>query len=221
MKDLPNLLNSSHMICKSKTGSAATWTLFFAFLGAFLFCGCHSYIPNRLPDNIAAVETSAQLGEGDVIQINFPGATNLNTKQKVRRDGTINLPLKGDVKAAQKTLAELQKEISKIYEPDLQTQQVDVSLESSAVPVYVTGCVLRPGKILTDRPLTALEAIMEAGGFDQTRANLRKVTIVRYLNGKRIGYRIDLEPALKGRDNKDIPLQPNDIIFVPEKLQLF
>jgi polysaccharide export outer membrane protein len=219
MKHLLTSLNSA--VNQLNNSGNLLKTAVSAFLLAFVLCACHTTVPNRLPDDLSAPGTSAQLGEGDVIQITFPGATNLNTKQKILRDGTINLPLKGVIKATQKTLGDLQKEVSKIYEPDLQFQEVNVSLESSAVPVYVTGCVLRPGKILTDRPLTALEAIMEAGGFDQARANLHKVTIVRYVDGKRIGYMIDLGPALKGGDNKDTLLLPNDIVFVPEKLQLF
>jgi len=40
------------------------------------------------------------------------------------------------------------------------------------------------GKIMSDRPITALEAIMEAGGFDYTKANLKAVTVIRTENGQ-------------------------------------
>ena len=192
----------------------------FVLCAMCIFTGCRTS-SIELPNDLAASAQSPTLAEGDILQISFIGATNLNSKQRIRRDGTVDLPLIGDIKAAQKTLGELQTEVSNLYKPHLQSQDVTVSLESSAVPVYVTGAVLRPGKIVTDRQLTALEAIMEAGGFDQQRANLRKVVVVRYIDGKRVGSVIDLQGAIKGGKSSDAVLQPNDIIFVPEKLQVF
>lgn len=186
-----------------------------------LLTGCQTMDPYRLPELPEPPAVSGLLSEGDVIQITFPVATNLNTSQVIRRDGTINLPLVGDIPAAKKTLEELQKEVAKAYGDQLQSQGVNVALRSSAIPLYVTGAVLRPGKLVSDRPLTVLEAIMEAGGFDQGRANLRKVIVIRYVDGKRVGTVTDLRSSLKGGKSTDTLLQPNDIVFVPEKLQLF
>lgn len=170
---------------------------------------------------LPSLGTTSALSEGDVVEITFPGATNLNTKEKIRKDGTMSIPLIGDIKAAQKTLEDLQKEISEIYKTHLQNGEVHVSLDSSAVPVYVTGAVLRPGKIVTDRRLTALEAIMEAGGFIQERANLRKVMVIRQVDGKRVSTPLNLENCIKGGECNDSLLQPNDMVFVPERVQIF
>jgi polysaccharide export outer membrane protein len=161
------------------------------------------------------------LTEGDIVEITFPGATNLNTREKIRPDGTISLPLAGDLKVAKKTLEDLQKEVSEIYLKHLQNGEVHVSLDSSAVPIYVTGAVLRPGKIVTDRQLTALEAIMEAGGFIQEKANLKKVMVIRQVEGKRVSTAVNLESCVKGGACNDSILQPNDMIYVPEKVQIF
>lgn len=195
-------------------------TLLAILFFVLLFSACRSFNPDQLPE-VPVPATSSLLNEGDMLQITFPGATNLNTNQKIRRDGTINLPLIGDTKAAEKTLAEFQAEVAKAYESQLQSQEVNVSLYASVIPYYVTGSVLRSGKITSDRPLTVLEAIMEAGGFVQGRANLRKILVIRSVDGKRSGTVIDLGSALKGGKSVDTILQPNDIIFVPEKLQLF
>src|SRR5262249_29795347 len=96
---------------------------------------------------------SLVLREGDTIRILFPGAPNLNVVQPIRRDGKISLSLVGEVQAAGKTPKVLEKELVELYGPQLQDKEVTVSLESSVFPVYITGAVLRPGTILSDRPL--------------------------------------------------------------------
>ena len=115
--------------------------------------------------------------EGDMLRITFPGAPNLNTLPlMVRRDGKITLPLVGEVTAVGKTALGFQKELTNLFSSQLVMKDVNVNIESSVYTVYVTGAVLRAGKVDTSRPITALEAIMEAGGFDNSRANLKEVT---------------------------------------------
>lgn len=187
--------------------------------------GCET-TPKTTPyashDEPMAVDPASQvLREGDAVRIAFPGAPNLNTVQQVRRDGRITLPLVGEFKAAGLTSPEMEKEMLKLYGPQLQTKEVSVSIEASAFPIYVTGAVLRPGKILSDRPITALEAIMEAGGFDQNRANMKAVTVIRNENGTTRNYVIDLKKIMDGVETEQFSLQPQDIIVVKERFQWF
>ncbi len=105
--------------------------------------------------------------------------------------------------------------------PQLQTKEVTVTLESSAFSVYVTGSVLRPGKVVSDRPLTALEAIMEAGGCDYNKANLKAVTVLRQENGQQHHYKLNLKGMIKGEPVEPFKLKPSDIIYVPEKFTWF
>jgi len=161
------------------------------------------------------------LHEGDVVRISFPGAPNLNTIQQIRRDGKINLPLLGEFKAAGLAPSEMEKQLIELYGPQLQVKEVTVTMESSSFPVYVTGAVLRPGKIMSDRPISALEAIIEAGGFDYTRANLKSVRVIRHDNGRTEYHRLNLKRALQGQQSEPFKLKPFDIIYVPERFSLF
>ena len=161
------------------------------------------------------------LREGDSVRVSFPGAPNLNTIAPIRRDGMITLQLIGEFKAAGLTPSQLEQELVKLYGPHLQTKEVLVAVESSAFPVYITGAVLRPGKIMSDRPITALEAIMEAGGFDYTKANLKAVTVIRTENGKTEHHKLNLKPVLQGQGTEQFNLKPFDIIYVPEKFNWF
>ena len=162
------------------------------------------------------------LREGDVIKISVPSAPNLDTVQTIRRDGRIALALLGEVQAAGLKPSEFQDELVKLYAPQLVSKEVIVSVVSSSFPTFVSGAVLRPGKIVSDHPLTALEAIMEAGGPDYAKANLKAVVIIRQEAGGRTqNYTLNLKLVLEGKQNKPFYLKPADIVYVPEGFNLF
>jgi polysaccharide export outer membrane protein len=162
------------------------------------------------------------LREGDSIKIAFPGAPTLDTTQQVRRDGKITLSLGGEIVAAGKTPAEIEKEILTLHGDQLAVKQVVVTVTSSAYPVYVSGAVLRPGKILADRPMTVLEAIMEAGGFDQAKADLKRVKVLREFEGQTVSYTVDMSKVINGDPGtKPFYLKPSDKIHVPQKFNWF
>lgn len=208
------------------------------FSAALLTCGCQGpkYAEVKPADLKAAAasaslpstnSTSASsslpiiLREGDIIKVSFPGAPNLNNTYQIRRDGKIDLSLVGECQAAGITLQALEKQILKLYEPQLQTKEVQVSLETSLFPIYVTGAVLRPGKVNADHPLTPLEAIMEAGGFDYRRANAKAVKVIREEKGNTHQYQLNLKRVMQGEASEPFTLQPSDIIFVPERFTWF
>jgi len=87
--------------------------------------------------------------------------------------------------------------------------------------VFVTGEVLHPGKILSDHPITALEAVMEAGGFNYNTANLKAVKIVRNKNGVMEHYTVNLKAVLAGDATKPFYLEPQDIVYVSERFSVF
>jgi protein involved in polysaccharide export with SLBB domain len=162
------------------------------------------------------------LREGDVVKISIPGAPNLDTVQTIRRDGRVALALIGEVQATGLTPADFQAELVKLYAPQLVSKEVIVSVVSSSFPAFVSGAVLRPGKIVADHPLTALEAIMEAGGPDYTKANLRAVVIIRQeADGKTHNYTLNLKVVIEGKQNEPFYLKPSDIVYVPEGFNLF
>jgi polysaccharide export outer membrane protein len=183
----------------------------------FLFLGCRTVQPTPLTEKELTPFASIRLREGDVVAISFPGSGNLNATPQIRRDGKIDLPLGGEMMAAGKTPVELEKDLLEHFGPQLVVKEVSVSVRSSTFPVFVSGAVIRPGKILADRPLHALEAIMEAGGFDLGRANLKEVVVIRIQEGEVKHYVLNLKLLLEGRAKQLFYLQPSDIIYVPEK----
>jgi polysaccharide export outer membrane protein len=173
-------------------------------------------IPVQLDPRTASYATNL-LQEGDVISINFQFSTNFNTVQKIALDGMLNLESVGPVKAAGFTVTELQAAVSRLYKPQIKDDVVTVKFVNASDSVYISGAVIRPGKVPLERPMTALEGIMEAGGFDPTRARLSRVIIVRIEDGNQKTYKLNLRNALKGYDKNPFYLKPFDIVHVPTK----
>lgn len=182
-----------------------------------LASGCVTPAPTPLTEKELTPFRSVKLREGDVLVITFPGSPNLNTTQAIRRDGRIALPQVGELAASGKTREELEKEVLERYAPVLVTKEVFVNLQTSSYPVFVSGAVIKPGKVIADRPLSALEAIMEAGGFDLARANMKGVVVVREEEGRLKHYVLNLKLVFDGKSKQLFYVRPSDIIFVPEK----
>jgi len=201
---------------------AALATVFPALVLTLLLltaAGCQTSEPKPRP-------TSPQgealiLREGDALKITFPGSPNLDTTQTIRRDGKITLQLAGEITATGKTPSELEKEIADAYGSQLLNKEVSVTVISSSIPVFVTGAVLNPHKVMSDHPITALEAIMEAGGFDYAKANLKDVRVIRFENDHQQTYQLNLKLAMEGKQSEPFPLKPYDIVYVPERFTWF
>ncbi len=189
---------------------------------ALVFTGCTT---NPVPDAAATpAKVHAELiilREGDALKISFPGSPNLDTTQQIRRDGKITLPLVGEVDAAGQTPDALREKLVALYAPQIASKEVNVLVQSSAFPIFVNGAVVHPGKIQSDHPITALEAVMEAGGFDYNRADLKNVKIIRNENGVMRNIKLNLKNVMDGKEEQPFYLKPSDIVYVPERFQMF
>lgn len=183
-------------------------TVFALFVIIFSAAGCRSKPPVQ-----SNVEVLSVLGRGDVVEIMFINSPQFNTKQAVRPDGVILLPLIGEVTVEGKTIPDLTQELTRLYTNQLKYPELVVSL--SARRVYVGGEVQKPGAIDVQGRVTALDAIMQAGGFLTQTAALNNVIIIRHEGDERYGCSIDVSNTFKGKSEKQFYLKPNDIVYVP------
>ena len=193
----------------------------FALVAAAFLAGCESHPPitHFGPQTQSADSTtSLVLHEGDSVHIAFPGAPRLDSTQTIRRDGKITLEMIGEINAAGLTPHELEQYLLKLYDTQLIDKEVTVSVPSSTFIIYVTGAVSHSGKLTSDRHLTPLQAVLEAG-IDPTKSNLRRIIVIRTSeNGNTERFKLDLNKVLKrGEPSDPFTLKPMDIIFVPEK----
>jgi protein involved in polysaccharide export with SLBB domain len=185
---------------------------------ALLLCaGCQTTPKTSVP---LTSQTPTALVAGDTVKISFPAAPELDQTQKIGTDGTLSLPLIGQITASGRTVGQLKSDLEVRYKSQLQDSEVVVSLETRSVPVVVSGAVSKPGKIVFERPATVLEAIMEAGGFTP-EADLKRVSLIRIVKGQHKSEVIDLRGILKGEATPAIYCSGGDVVYVPEKMFLY
>jgi polysaccharide export outer membrane protein len=94
----------------------------------------------------------------------------------------------------------------------------DVITVPSAEMIYVIGAVAKPGGFALNEhdSISALQALSLAGGLGGTHAAGHS-TILRLSpnSGEREEIKVDLKRVLAGKA-RDVALQPNDILFVPD-----
>lgn len=187
---------------------------------AIVSAGCLSAnfdLPPPLP--LAATFYSTNiLHEGDVVNVAFQYSTNFSTLQRIGLDGTLNMNSVGSVRAAGRTEIELQQDLAQAYKSLSKDDVITVNrMMTSTAIIYVSGAVLKPGPVELDHPLTAIEAVMAAGGFDSTRAKLSSVRVLRMEQGQQHAYKINLKQVLAGDEPRPFYLRPFDIVYVPAK----
>ncbi len=157
---------------------------------------------------------------GDEMDIKFYFNPELNQTVFVRPDGRISLPLVDDVQAAGLTPSELDALITQIYARELRKPMVTVIVKTfTGRQVYVGGEVGKPGVVQLGTHMTALQAVINAGGFLDT-AKPEATLVIRRQGGEAdapIPIRLDLEESIDGETTMgDIQLQAFDVVFVPK-----
>jgi polysaccharide export outer membrane protein len=179
----------------------------FMALGLGITACAHRSTPP--PFVSSKIPATGIVSAGDTLRLTFRKLPELNQVVRVRPDGRINLLQVGTVKASGKSVDTLQAELASRYELKSAGDLI-VSVDATYLAVYVTGAVGKPGKVVLDRPMTLLEAIMESGGFDRETANLKKVSLTRKVNGRFETRWIDLRDPAAGGEY----VQPFDMIEV-------
>jgi polysaccharide export outer membrane protein len=183
-----------------------------ALVGMVVCAGCGAG-GGAVPSAVSPAAPSGNLAAGDVIRVSYPGAPEFNQSLRIQADGNIGLPMVGSVAGSGRSPSALQAALSTMYAPHLNDPTVFVSLEQPAASVYVSGEVGNPGKVLLVRPTTALEAVMEVGGFSKL-ANPKKVYVIRNEGGSQKRYVLNLGDPLRGNESRAFYLRAYDVIYV-------
>jgi polysaccharide export outer membrane protein len=81
--------------------------------------------------------------------------------------------------------------------------------------VYILGQVNKPGEYLFKDKLTVVEAVTLAGGLTKIAAPNR-TRVIRVESGSKKAIKVNIGKILKGDKKRDIVLQPDDVVMVPE-----
>lgn len=155
---------------------------------------------------------------GDMIDITVPSAPELaRTGVIVQPDGRITMPLVAPVMAADRTINELQADLTRAYASQLLRPEVVVQVKSvGALKVFVGGEVGAPGVFDMPGDINSLQAVIQAGGFKVSAKTDRVVIIRRGPGGRAMMRTVNLQSALKNPVGLDlVPLRRFDIVYVP------
>ena len=156
---------------------------------------------------------------GDSLQILFYYHPDHNQNDVlVRNDGKILLPLVGEVQASGLTPAQISDDVAKKYSANLKDPKVSVSVKNVYQNrVYVGGEVNKPGFVQYRPGLTALQAVLEAGGPKDTADVKETVLLQKVVETQYRSSKLDLSKVINEGDTKaDLVLGPSDVLFLPK-----
>ncbi len=193
----------------------------FAILLALLLpaTGCASSITEfqEIPTS-SPPEQKVILRPGDEIELKFPYWKELNDTQVIRPDGFITLQLIDSVQAQGLTPEELDAKLTKLYESKIKDPVISVVVRTLVDQrIYVGGEVNKPGLMTLQGEVDVLQAIINAGGFNETARMGQVIVIRKGKEGKAVPYKVDLSKSLYEKGpNQTFLLQPNDVVYVPK-----
>lgn len=160
------------------------------------------------------------LQPGDIVRVQVYQEPDLDRELRVAQEGTISLPLIGNVSVAGRSLAHAESEIARLYDADyLVTPQVSVTvLRYAEKRINIIGAVNAPGPVVIppEETMTLLEAITRAGGFNRL-ADRKRVRLSRTgPDGQKQNFTIDANALITGTSAEEWVLQPGDTLFIPE-----
>jgi polysaccharide biosynthesis/export protein len=192
-----------------------------AALVLVLAAGCSPKIPNyeyaKEPD---PRNKELVLGVGDVIGINVWENTNLSVEVTIRPDGTITMPLVGDLKAAGETPTTLKNRIKNQLQAYVKMQGTEVTVAVKAWRSYrftIQGEVSKAGVFSSDQFLRVSDALALAGGLTRF-AKRNEITLTRKdpKSGEVRHIPLDYESLASGkRPDMNIIVMSGDTIWVP------
>lgn len=157
------------------------------------------------------------LNPGDVLEIQYRYTPEFNQTVTVQPDGFVSLQIGGDLKVGGRDLEQVRNLILAKVRTRLESPELTVILKEFQKPyVVVAGEVVQPGKLEMREKLTAVQAVLMAGGFKDS-AKSSQILVFRKLNADTAEVRsLNFRTLTRTRDlENDLTLQAGDMILVP------
>ncbi|MDQ6809281.1 MAG: polysaccharide biosynthesis/export family protein [Verrucomicrobiota bacterium] len=174
-------------------------------------------------NSMSSLDDKKRLGPNDAVSFRVvEDRDNDSQHLRINDTGELEVPYAGLIPAAGKTCRELAYSVKGALEREYYYHAtviiaVDRVSDKSRGKIYVYGSVKGQGpqEIPPDEAYTVSKAVIRAGGFGDF-ANKRKVKLTRK-GGKDMV--VDLKRVIEeGHTEEDVVLQPDDQIYVPQRL---
>lgn len=178
----------------------------------------------------ALADADAVIRPGLVVNVTVVAGGKKQIEESGRRiseAGTLTLPLLGALTVQGETLDVFSARLAEGYREFFVNPQVMVDFVRDDFPegispwghVTVLGRIKRPGRvnIPPTRDLTISAAIQRAGGFDTSAKDTAILVTRREADGRTLTREINLRAVgARGRVENDLPLQADDVVYVPQ-----
>ena len=171
--------------------------------------------------NQLSTETEYTLGAGDRLRVNVFPVEEFSGEYQILVDGTLSLPIVGNIQVQGLTLTQLTEFLTQQYRQYVKRPVITVSLTAPRpLKLAIAGEINSPGSYLLpveggQKFPTLTQLIQQAGGLT-TVADLEKVEIQRQFKGQTLVLNLNLWDLLKeGQLQQDITLRDGDQIIIP------
>ena len=197
--------------------SSKTLFLAGAILSALLLAG--SVAPAQAAQAITT-STDYLIGPGDSIQIFVWHNADLSATVPVRPDGKVSIPLVEDIPCAGKTPTQLARDVEERLKKYVQDPTVTIIVSAfiglPAQQIRIVGEATTPKAVHYRENMSVLDAMIEVGGLNTFAAG-NQAKLVRTVNGQQVTTVVRLRSLLEDGDlTANVPLQPGDIIIIPQ-----
>lgn len=189
------------------------------------------------PQNTAP-PSDFRIGAADLIEIGVLGVADFSREMRVNSSGKIRMPFLGEIEIAGLTPSEAEAKLADLLDPDyVKDPQVSVIVKEPRSRMFsILGAVMKPGQYQMLEPITLVTAVAGAGGLDLSKTAYE--AIIQRSSGAQnpqtgpvmaavspgdlpapstYQIEVDLKKLLEGDLALDIPIQPGDVITIPER----
>lgn len=161
-----------------------------------------------------------KLNPGDVIEIIYRYSPEFNQTVTIQPDGYVMLEIVGELKLGGLTVEQARQEILQDASKRLKDPVVNLLLKEFQKPYFVvSGEVVQPGKFEMNQDVTALQAVLLAGGFKDS-AKSSQILVFRKINSDTAEVKLlNLKGIKKTSDlEQDFALESGDMVMVPRNM---
>jgi len=153
---------------------------------------------------------------GDELHVSVWKEPELQRDVIIRPDGRFSFPLVGDVIAAGKSVAEVQKEIADSLARFIPEAVLTITVRAaSGNKIYVIGQVQKPGQYVVNPMVDVMQALSIAGGMTPFAA-VNDILVLRRDAGRQQTLTFKFGDVSRGRNlEQNIMLRPGDVVVVP------
>jgi polysaccharide biosynthesis/export protein len=186
------------------------------FVLTLVFAGAAVAAPPA-PSTGPLADSTYTVKAGDTLLVSVWKEPDLQGPVLVRPDGMFSFPLAGQLDARNKSVAELQQELTAKLKKFISDPVVTVSIqEIKGNKVYVIGQVQKPGDFVVNPRVDVMQALSMAGGTTPFAALGDIMILRRTETGQQQALPFKYTDVVRGRNlQQNIMLQAGDVVVVP------